>query len=226
MGEHVDGRDLEQAIASVEELVQVALLGHRVAADIGDAARLECAGGFEELGGGAGARRVDGKDIDPLVVVGGVQDVIGGVVGHKPSAAGEAVELGVATCVGNAGGVALYTEQHNAGAFVLGIFCGAQTDGSAAAVGIHEYVALLQIHAVNGESVEQLGLLRIGLIERGGGDVEFAVEQLIAHAFGAIDDAGLLAQDGIAGAAVDILRNGDDARVECGNGLKEFLCMW
>ena len=72
MGEHVDGRDLEQAIASVEELVQVALLGHGVAADIGDAARLECAGGFEELGGGAGARRVDGKDIDPLVVVGGI----------------------------------------------------------------------------------------------------------------------------------------------------------
>lgn len=50
MGEHVDGRDLEQAIASVEELVQVALLGHGVTADIGDAARLECAGGFEELG--------------------------------------------------------------------------------------------------------------------------------------------------------------------------------
>ena len=136
-----------------------------------------------------------------------------------------AVELGVATCVGNAGGVALNTEQHNAGAFVLGVFCGAQTDGSAAAVGIHEYVALLQIHAVNGESIEQFGLLRISLIERGGGDVEFAAEQLIAHAFGAIDDAGLLAQDGIAGAAVDILRNGDDMWIERGDGLKEFLCM-
>ena len=72
VGEHVDGRDFEQAIASVEELVQVALLGHGVAADIGDAARLKCAGSFEELGGRAGARRVDGKDIDPLVVVGGV----------------------------------------------------------------------------------------------------------------------------------------------------------
>ena len=72
MGEHVDGRDLEQAIASVEELMQVALLGHGVAADIGDAARLKCAGSFEELGGGAGARRIDGKDIDPLVVVGGI----------------------------------------------------------------------------------------------------------------------------------------------------------
>ena len=72
VGEHVDGRDLEQAIASVEELVQVALLGHGVAADIGDAARLKCAGSFEELGGGAGARRVDGKDVDALVVVGGI----------------------------------------------------------------------------------------------------------------------------------------------------------
>lgn len=125
----------------------------------------------------------------------------------------------------NASGVALHAEQHNAGAFVLGIFCGAQTDGSAAAVGIHEYVALLQIHAVNGESVEQLGLLRIGLIERGRGDIEFATEQLVTHALGAIDDTSLLAQDGIAGAAVDILRNGDDMRIECSDGLKEFLCM-
>ncbi len=40
VGEHVDERDLEQAIASVEELVQVALLGYGVAADIGDAAWL------------------------------------------------------------------------------------------------------------------------------------------------------------------------------------------
>lgn len=50
MGEHVDGRDLEQAIASVEELVQVALLGNGVAADIGDAARLKCAGGLKNVG--------------------------------------------------------------------------------------------------------------------------------------------------------------------------------
>ena len=70
--EHVDGRDLEQAIASVEELMQVALLSYGVAADIGDAARLKRAGSFEELGRGAGARRIDGKDIDPLVVVGGI----------------------------------------------------------------------------------------------------------------------------------------------------------
>ena len=70
--EHVDGRDLEQAIASVEELMQVALLSYGVAADIGDAARLKRAGSFEELGRGAGARRIDGKDIDSLVVVGGI----------------------------------------------------------------------------------------------------------------------------------------------------------
>ena len=50
MGEHVDGCDLEQAIASVKELVQVALLGHGIAADIGDAARLKCAGGLKKLG--------------------------------------------------------------------------------------------------------------------------------------------------------------------------------
>ena len=75
MGEHVDRRDLEQAIASVEELVQVTLLGHGVAADIGDAARLECAGGFEELGGGAGARRVDGENVNALVVIGSVRCV-------------------------------------------------------------------------------------------------------------------------------------------------------
>ena len=72
MGEHVDGRDLEQAIATVEELVQVTLLGHGIAADIGDAARSKRAGGFEELGGRAGTRRIDGKDGDALVVVGGI----------------------------------------------------------------------------------------------------------------------------------------------------------
>ena len=38
-----------------------------------------------------------------------------------------------------------------------------------------------------------------------------------------MDDAGLLAQDGIAGTAVDILGNGDDMRIECGDGLKELL---
>ena len=47
-------------------------MGHGGAADIGDAARLKCAGSFEELGGRAGARRIDGKDIDPFVVVGGI----------------------------------------------------------------------------------------------------------------------------------------------------------
>lgn len=94
VGEHVDRRDLEQVIVSVEELVQVALLGHGIAADIGDTARLKCAGGLKKLGRGAGARRVDGENVNALVVIGSVQDVIGGVVGHKPSAAGEAVELG------------------------------------------------------------------------------------------------------------------------------------
>ena len=205
--------------------MQVALLGHGVAADIGDAARLECAGGFEELGGGAGARRVDGKDIDPLVVVGGVQDVIGGVVGHKPSAAGEAVELGIATCVGNARRVALHAEQHNADTSVLGILRGAQTDGAATAVSVHKNVTLLQVHAVNRELIEQLGLLRIGLVERGGGDIELAAEQLVAHAFGAIDDTSLLTQDGIAGATVDVLSDGDDMRIKRRDGFKELLRM-
>ena len=45
--------------------MQVALLSYGVAADIGDAARLKRAGSFEELGRGAGARRIDRKDIDP-----------------------------------------------------------------------------------------------------------------------------------------------------------------
>lgn len=97
-------------------------MGDGVAADIGDAARLKCAGGFEELGCGAGARRVDGENVNTLVVIGGIEDIVSGIVSHKPRVTGKAVELGVATCVGNAGGVALYTEQHNAGAFVLGVF--------------------------------------------------------------------------------------------------------
>ena len=52
--------------------MQVALLGGGIAADIGDAARLKCAGSLKKLGRGAGARWVDGKDIDALVVVGGI----------------------------------------------------------------------------------------------------------------------------------------------------------
>ena len=151
--------------------MQVALLGHGVAADIGDAARLKCAGSFEELRGRAGARRIDGKDIDPLVVVGGIQDVIGGIVGHKPGAAGEAVELGIA-----ARRVALHAEQHDADALALGIFSCAKTDGAAAAVGIHKHIALAQVHAVDSELIEQFGLLRVGLVERGRGDVELAAE--------------------------------------------------
>lgn len=130
--------------------------------------RGKCAGSFEELGRGAGARRVDGKNVDAFVVVGGIQDVVGGVVGHKPSAAGEAVELGIATCVGNARRVALNAEQHNADTLVLGIFSCAKTDGTAATVGVHEHIALVQIHAVDSELIEQLGLLRVGLIKRGG----------------------------------------------------------
>ena len=225
MREHVDRRDLEQAIASVEELVQIALLGHRIAADIGDTARLKCAGGLKKLGRGASARRVDGENVNALVVIGSVQDVIGGIVGHKPSAAGEAVELGIATCVGNARRVALHAEQHNADTSVLGILRGAQTDGAAAAVSVHENVTLLQVHAVNREPIEQLGLLRIGLIERGRRDIEFATEQLVAHALGAIDDTSLLTQDGIARAPVDVLSNGDDIRIERRDSLKELLRM-
>ena len=83
----------------------------------------------------------------------------------------------------------------------------------------------MQIHTVDSEPIEQFGLLRVGLIKRGGGDVEFAAEQLIAHAFGAIDDTSLLAQDGIAGATVDVLGDGDDMRIECGDSLKELLRM-
>ena len=83
----------------------------------------------------------------------------------------------------------------------------------------------MQIHAVDSELIEQLGLLRVGLIKRGGGDVEFAAEQLVAHAFGAIHDAGFLAEDGVAGASVDVLGDGDDARIECGDSLKELLRM-
>lgn len=83
-------------------------------------------------------------------------------------------------------------------------FAGAQTDGAATTVSVHKNVTLLQVHAVNRELIEQLGLLRIGLVERGGGDIELAAEQLVAHAFGAIDDTSLLTQDGIAGATVDV----------------------
>ena len=93
--------------------------------------------------------------------------------------------------------VALHAEQHNADALVLGILRGAQTDGAATTVSVHKNVTLLQVHAVNRELIEQLGLLRIGLVERGGGDIELAAEQLVAHAFGAIDDTSLLTQDGI-----------------------------
>lgn len=125
----------------------------------------------------------------------------------------------------NARRVALHAEQHNADALVLGILHGAQADGSAAAVSVHKNITLLQVHAVNGKSIEQLGLLRIGLIERGGGDIELAAEQLVAHAFGAIDDTSLLTQDGIAGATVDVLSDGDDMRIECGDSLKELLRM-
>ena len=200
-------------------------MGDGIAADIGDAARFKCAGGLEELGGGTGARRVDGKDVDALVVVGGIENIVGRIVGHKPSAAGEAVELGVATCVGNARRVALHAKQHNADALVLGGFGCAQADSSATAIGIHEYVTLLQIHTVNGELIEQFGLLRVGLIKRGGGDIEVAAEQLIAHALGTIDDTSFLTQDGVTGTAIDILGNGDDMRIECRDGLKELLCM-
>ena len=83
----------------------------------------------------------------------------------------------------------------------------------------------MQIHAVDSELIEQFGLLWVGLVERGGGDVEFAAEQLIAHAFGAIDDTSLLTQDGVTGTAIDILGNGDDMRIECRDGLKELLRM-
>lgn len=97
--------------------------------------------------------------------------------------------------------VALHAEQHNADALVLGIFSCTKTDGAAAAVGVHEHIALVQSHAVDSELVEQLGLLRIGLIERGRGDIEFATEQLVAHALGAINDTSLLTQDGVTGTA-------------------------
>lgn len=173
----------------------------------------------------SGARRVDGENVNALVVIGSVQDVIGGVVGHKPSAAGEAVELGIAACVGNARRVALHTEQHDADTLVLGFFSCAKTDGAAAAVGIHKHIVLAQIHAIDSELVEQLGLLRVGLVERGRGDIEFATEQLVAHALGAIDDTSLLTQDGVTGASVDVLGNGDDMRIECGDSLKELLRM-
>ncbi len=122
-------------------------------------------------------------------------------------------------------GIALNTEQHNAGALVLGIFCCAQTDRAAAAVSVHKHVALVQIHTIDSELVEQLGLLRIGLVKRGGGDIELAAEQLVAHAFSAMDDAGLLAQNGVTGTSVDILGDGDDVRIECGDSLKELLRM-
>ena len=121
--------------------------------------------------------------------------------------------------------VALHAEQHNADALVLGGFGCAQADSSATAIGIHEHVTLLQIHTVNGELIEQLGLLRVGLVERGGGDIELAAEQLVAHALGAIDDAGFLAEDGVAGTSVDVLGDGDDMRIECRDGLKELLRM-
>ena len=121
--------------------------------------------------------------------------------------------------------VALHAEQHNADTLVLGIFSCAKTDGTAATVGIHEHIALVQIHAVDSEPIEQLGLLRVGLIKRGGGDVEFAAEQLVAHALGAIDDTSFLAEDGVAGTAVDILGDGDDMRIECRHGFKELLRM-
>ena len=68
-------------------------------------------------------------------------------------------------------------------------------------------------------------MLRVGLIKRGGGDIEVAAEQLIAHALGTIGDTSFLTQDGVTGTAIDILGNGDDMRIECRDGLKELLCM-
>lgn len=35
----------------------------------------------------------------------------------------------------------------------------------------------------------------------------------------------VLAEDGVAGASVDVLGDGDDARIECSDGLKEIPCM-
>lgn len=125
----------------------------------------------------------------------------------------------------NARRVALHSEQHDADTLVLGFFSCAKTDGAAAAVGIHKHIVLAQIHAIDSELVEQLGLLRVGLVERGRGDIEFATEQLVAHALGAIDDTSLLTQDGVTGASVDVLGNGDDMRIECGDSLKELLRM-
>ena len=68
-------------------------------------------------------------------------------------------------------------------------------------------------------------MLRVGLVERSGGDVELAAEQLVAHALGAIDDTSFLTQDGVTGTAIDILGNGDDMRIERRDGLKELLRM-
>ena len=161
--------------------MQIALLRCGVAADIDDAARLEGDRGLEELGRGAGARRVDGEHVDAFVVGGGVEHVIGGVVGHKPRAAAQVVELGVLARIGHACGVALHAEQHDLVARGRRLLGCAKADGSAAAVGVHDHVTASELHAVDGDLVEELGLFGVRLVERGGRDTETAAEQLVAQ---------------------------------------------
>ncbi len=159
------------------------------------------------------------------MVLGGVEHVVGRVVLNKPGAGCESVELGVLAGIDHAGGVALHAKEHDARTRSLGCLGGAKPDGAAAAVGVHEHVSVAQVHAFDRDAVEQLGLLGVRLVERGGGDVERAAEELVAQGLLAADDARLAPEDGVGHAAVDVLGHADDPLVDGEDAVEEFLGM-
>ena len=142
MREHVDKRQALQVIAALHKVLQVAALRLGVAAYVRDAPGGEAYGRVEELRRRAGSGWVDGEHVDATPFPRGLQHELRGVFGDELARVGQTVELGVCLRIDDAGGVALNAQQGDGRAALASVRRGAQSYGSAAAIGVHEDIAL------------------------------------------------------------------------------------
>ena len=176
VGEHVHRLDLLGDVPSVRQEPEVSCQGLRVAGDVDHLRRRHLADGGQKLFGGTRPRRVHHDDVDFFAGRRHVSDEAGRVARVKL----DILDV-VPPCVGLRvpdGGLV----QLDADDPLRALRGGNDADSPGAAVGIKKGFIARETREVHRRIVEDLGLLRVDLVEGTRGDAEGAAAEQIGRA--------------------------------------------